>query len=47
MQSQFMVKRETPVSRTSCHEVVKVHARAIARTDIPGSDCTERVSALK
>jgi GTP cyclohydrolase-4 len=31
MQSQFMVKRETPVSRTSCHEVVKVHARAIAR----------------
>jgi GTP cyclohydrolase-4 len=31
MQSQFMVKRETPVSHTSCHEVVKVHARAIAR----------------
>ncbi len=31
MKSQFMVKRETPVSHTSCHEVVKVHARAIAR----------------
>jgi GTP cyclohydrolase-4 len=31
MNSQFMVKRETPVSHTSCHEVVKVHARAVAR----------------
>ncbi|HOT95140.1 MAG TPA: GTP cyclohydrolase MptA [Methanoregulaceae archaeon] len=31
MRSEFMVKRETPVSRTSCHEVVKVHARAIAQ----------------
>lgn len=31
MCSQFMVKRETPVSQTSCHEVVKVHARAIAQ----------------
>jgi len=31
MRSQFMVKRETPVSNTSCHEVVKVHARSIAR----------------
>lgn len=31
MNSQFMVKRETPVSHTSCHEVVKVYARAIAR----------------
>lgn len=31
MRSQFMVKRETPVSKTSCHEVVKVHARAIAQ----------------
>ncbi len=31
MRSEFMVKRETPVSRTVCHEVVKVHARAIAR----------------
>jgi len=31
MRSQFMVKRETPVSHTSCHEVVKVHARAVAR----------------
>lgn len=31
MRSEFMVKRETPVSRTACHEVVKVHARAIAR----------------
>lgn len=31
MRSQFMVKRETPVSKTSCHEVVQVHARAIAQ----------------
>jgi len=31
MRSEFMVKRETPVSHTTCHEVVKVHARAIAR----------------
>jgi GTP cyclohydrolase IV len=31
MRSEFMVKRETPVSQTSCHEVVKVHARAVAR----------------
>jgi GTP cyclohydrolase-4 len=31
MKSQFMIKRETPVSHTSCHEVVKVLARAIAR----------------
>ncbi len=31
MRSEFMVKRETPVSKTICHEVVKVHARAIAR----------------
>jgi GTP cyclohydrolase-4 len=31
MESQFMVKRETPVSQTSCHEVVKVHASAVAR----------------
>jgi len=31
MKSQFMVKRETPVSHTSCHEVVKVHAHAVAR----------------
>jgi GTP cyclohydrolase-4 len=30
MDSQFMVKRETPVSRTRCHEVVDVHARAVA-----------------
>lgn len=30
MNSQFMVKRETPVSHTSCHEVVNVHARAVA-----------------
>ncbi|HZD43006.1 MAG TPA: GTP cyclohydrolase MptA, partial [Methanomicrobiales archaeon] len=34
MKSQFMVRRETPVSQTSCHEVVNVHAGAIAkRTD--------------
>jgi TIGR00294 family protein len=31
MRSEFMVKRETPVSHTTCHEVVKVHARAIAK----------------
>ncbi len=31
MNSQYMVKRETPVSHTSCHEVVKVHARAVAK----------------
>lgn len=31
MRSEFMVKRETPISKTACHEVVKVHARAIAR----------------
>ncbi|MDK2988695.1 MAG: cyclohydrolase [Methanoculleus sp.] len=31
MRSQFMVRRETPVSETSCHEVVNVHARAIAQ----------------
>jgi GTP cyclohydrolase-4 len=31
MRSEFMVKQETPVSRTACHEVVKVHARAVAR----------------
>ncbi|TAJ45443.1 GTP cyclohydrolase MptA [Methanofollis fontis] len=31
MRSQFMIRRETPVSQTSCHEVVKVHARAIAK----------------
>jgi len=31
MRSEFMVKRETPVSKTVCHEVVKVHARAVAR----------------
>ncbi len=30
MKSQFMVKRETPVSATRCHEVVNVHARAVA-----------------
>ena len=30
MNSQFMVKRETPVSHTMCHEVVNVHARAVA-----------------
>jgi len=31
MRSEFMVKRETPVTHTVCHEVVKVHARAVAR----------------
>ncbi|MCC7565724.1 MAG: GTP cyclohydrolase I FolE2 [Methanomicrobiaceae archaeon] len=31
MQSKFMVRRETPVSETSCHEVVNVHARAVAQ----------------
>ncbi len=31
MQSKFMVRRETPISETSCHEVVNVHASAIAQ----------------
>lgn len=31
MRSEYMVKRETPVSETACDEVVKVHARAVAR----------------
>ncbi|MCP1714370.1 GTP cyclohydrolase-4 [Methanocalculus alkaliphilus] len=31
MKSEFMVKRETPVTGTQCHEVVTVHARAIAQ----------------
>ncbi|WP_292518595.1 GTP cyclohydrolase MptA [Methanoculleus sp.] len=31
MRSQFMVRRETPVSETSCHEVVNVHASAVAQ----------------
>ena len=31
MRSQFMQKRETPVSATGCHEVVNVHARAVAK----------------
>ncbi|MCK8518837.1 GTP cyclohydrolase MptA [Methanoculleus sp. 7T] len=31
MRSQFMVRRETPVSETGCHEVVNVHASAIAQ----------------
>jgi len=30
MKSQFMVKRETPVSQTMCQEVVDVHAKAVA-----------------
>lgn len=30
MKSQFMVNRETPVSHTNCHEVVEIHAHAIA-----------------
>jgi len=30
MKSLYMVKRETPVSKTGCHEVVKVHASAVA-----------------
>ncbi len=31
MKSEFMIKRDTPVSHTSCHEIIKVHARAVAR----------------
>ncbi|QSZ67483.1 GTP cyclohydrolase I FolE2 [Methanofollis aquaemaris] len=31
MRSEFMVRRETPVSKTWCHEVVKVYARAVAK----------------
>ena len=30
MKSLYMVKRETPVSKTECHEVVEVHASAVA-----------------
>ncbi|HDQ07777.1 MAG TPA: GTP cyclohydrolase I FolE2 [Methanoculleus sp.] len=30
MKSLYMVKRETPVSKTGCHEVVEVHASAVA-----------------
>lgn len=35
MKSQFMIRRETPVSMTRCHEVVMVHARAIAVRNQP------------
>ena len=35
MQSMYMVKRETPISGTTCHEVVKVVARAIAQRHMP------------
>ncbi len=35
MQSQLMVKRETPVSQTRCHEVVIVHARSVAVRSAP------------
>ncbi len=31
MVSQFMVRRETPVSETNCQEVVNVHASAVAQ----------------
>ena len=30
MRSQFMQRRETPVSMTACHEVVMVYAKAVA-----------------
>jgi GTP cyclohydrolase-4 len=35
MHSLYMVKRETPVSKTECHEVVKVVASAIAQRNSP------------
>lgn len=35
MRSLYMVKRETPVSQTECHEVVKVVASAIAQRNAP------------
>ncbi|MDH7593753.1 MAG: GTP cyclohydrolase MptA [Methanomicrobiales archaeon] len=35
MKSQFMIKRETPVSQTRCHEVVMVHARSVAVRNEP------------
>lgn len=35
MRSLYMVKRETPVSKTECHEVVKVVASAIAQRNLP------------
>jgi GTP cyclohydrolase-4 len=31
MRSQFMQRRETPVSMTACHEVVMVYAKAVAQ----------------
>ena len=35
MRSEFMVKRETPVSHTSCHEVVKRPRTSGCKADIP------------
>jgi GTP cyclohydrolase-4 len=35
MRSLYMVKRETPISETECHEVVKVVASAVAKRAIP------------
>jgi GTP cyclohydrolase-4 len=35
MRSLYMVKRETPISKTECHEVVKVVASAIAQRNLP------------
>ncbi len=35
MRSLYMVKRETPVSQTECHEVVKVVASAVAQRNAP------------
>lgn len=35
MRSLYMMKRETPISETECHEVVKVVASAVAKRAIP------------
>ena len=45
MRSEFMVRRDTPVSKTNCHEVVKVNTRAIPITDRAPADASGRVSA--
>lgn len=45
MKSQFMVRRETPVSQTSCHEVVNVHARAVAQRAPEGPTVRKMIGA--
>ncbi|MHC1626850.1 MAG: GTP cyclohydrolase MptA [Methanoculleaceae archaeon] len=45
MNSEFMIRRETPVSRTRCHEVVKVHARAVAQRSPDGPVVRKMIGA--